>query len=133
MNYAAIIDQDQWLCRVVPHSDIYPLHVEPPDTAVALTEVEASVLSVPMAGRWKREGETFTPYMDADNAAIRDAQIRSERSQLLKSSDWTQLPDVPLATKEAWATYRQALRDITDQQGYPLLVTWPVAPDAQLL
>jgi hypothetical protein len=51
-----------------------------------------------------------------------------QRSRLLVASDWTQLPDVPLATKEAWATYRQALRDITDQEGYPLNINWPLMP-----
>ena len=52
----------------------------------------------------------------------------TERAQRLQSSDWTQLPDVPLATKEAWAVYRQALRDITEQPGYPLDVVWPSPP-----
>lgn len=51
-----------------------------------------------------------------------------KRSALLEGSDWTQLPDVPLATKEDWATYRQALRDITDQPGYPLDIVWPTPP-----
>ena len=50
------------------------------------------------------------------------------RSRHLMASDWTQLPDVPLATKEAWATYRQALRDITEQEGYPLNINWPISP-----
>lgn len=54
----------------------------------------------------------------------------AQRARLLVSSDWTQLPDVPLATKEAWATYRQALRDITDQPGYPLTIVWPIPPGA---
>ena len=52
----------------------------------------------------------------------------SKRAQLLVASDWTQLPDVPLETKEAWAVYRQALRDITEQPGYPLDVVWPSPP-----
>lgn len=47
------------------------------------------------------------------------------RANLLQSSDWTQLPDVPLATRESWATYRQALRDITSQPGYPTDIIWP--------
>lgn len=50
------------------------------------------------------------------------------RATLLMQSDWTQLPDVPLSTKEAWATYRQVLRDITDQPGFPENVVWPVPP-----
>lgn len=54
--------------------------------------------------------------------------VNNKRAKLLQQSDWTQLPDVPLATKEVWATYRQALRDITDQPGYPTEVVWPVAP-----
>jgi hypothetical protein len=56
------------------------------------------------------------------------AQVRITRDGLLKSSDWTQLPDVPQATKDMWATYRQALRDITEQAGFPSNVTWPTAP-----
>jgi len=53
--------------------------------------------------------------------------IRFRRSALLKESDWTQLPDVPQTTRDAWATYRQALRDITAQDGFPTSVNWPVA------
>lgn len=52
----------------------------------------------------------------------------ANRSQLLAQSDWTQLPDVPLATKTAWAIYRQALRDITLQTGYPQTIVWPAPP-----
>lgn len=53
--------------------------------------------------------------------------IRAKRDALLVQSDWTQLPDVPLPTKEAWAAYRQALRDIT-QQPDPHNIIWPTPP-----
>jgi hypothetical protein len=53
--------------------------------------------------------------------------VRAQRGRLLQESDWTQLPDVPLATKEAWATYRQALRDVTLQPD-PLNIVWPTPP-----
>lgn len=56
------------------------------------------------------------------------AAAMANRSQLLAQSDWTQLPDVPLATKTAWAIYRQALRDITLQTGYPQTIVWPAPP-----
>lgn len=52
--------------------------------------------------------------------------VRRQRDALLAQSDWTQLPDVPLATKETWAIYRQALRDVTLQPD-PFNVVWPVA------
>jgi hypothetical protein len=54
--------------------------------------------------------------------------VLTKRKKLLASSDWTQLPDVPLATKAAWATYRQELRDITAQSGYPTEIIWPTPP-----
>jgi hypothetical protein len=53
--------------------------------------------------------------------------VRQQRDALLAKSDWTQLPDVPLATKDAWATYRQALRDITLQPD-PFNIDWPTVP-----
>ena len=55
--------------------------------------------------------------------------VKSRRYRELKDTDWTQLPDVPMNTKEAWAVYRQALRDITEQEGYPQEVVWPSAPN----
>jgi len=55
------------------------------------------------------------------------AQIRSKRNTMLSNSDWTQIADSPV-DKTVWATYRQALRDVTAQQGFPWTVEWPVAP-----
>lgn len=53
--------------------------------------------------------------------------VRKERNKLLAESDWTQVADAPV-DKAAWATYRQALRDITEQNGFPNAVNWPVSP-----
>ena len=57
--------------------------------------------------------------------------IRNRRNALLKESDWTQYPDSPLSAeqKQAWATYRQALRDIPNQAGFPTDVQFPAAPN----
>ena len=38
--------------------------------------------------------------------------LREERDRKIAATDWTQLPDVPEATRTAWQTYRQALRDV---------------------
>ena len=62
------------------------------------------------------------------NSGLAAQTVVLQRNELLAASDWTQLPDVTLNTKEAWATYRQALRDITDQPGFPLNVAWPPEP-----
>ena len=52
------------------------------------------------------------------------------KADMLKNTDWTQLPDSPLDndTKAKWATYRQAVRDI--DQSDPSSITWPTAPYA---
>jgi hypothetical protein len=66
------------------------------------------------------------------NAAFPDAtneqkweQIKLWRNAALAASDWTMHTDAP-TDKVAWATYRQALRDITSQVGFPYNIVWPV-------
>lgn len=56
--------------------------------------------------------------------------VRDQRNTKLDDSDWTQIADSPLsdADKTLWQTYRQELRDITDQTGFPTDVTWPTEP-----
>lgn len=55
--------------------------------------------------------------------------VRGNRNRRLYLSDWTQLPDAPLTAekKAEWATYRQALRDITNQED-PFNISWPIEP-----
>jgi len=55
-------------------------------------------------------------------------EVRRERNKLLKESDWTQIPDCTV-DKTVWATYRQSLRDITTQEGFPFNVTFPTKPE----
>lgn len=57
------------------------------------------------------------------------AAVRAQRDARLAATDWTQLPDVPLATKESWAIYRQSLREITEQPD-PFNIVWPQKPIA---
>ena len=56
------------------------------------------------------------------------ARARSERDALLKESDWTQVPDAPV-DQVAWAEYRQALRDVPQQAGFPTDIDWPTKPE----
>ena len=58
--------------------------------------------------------------------------VRFNRNKLLADSDWTQLPDSPLSTsvKTEWATYRQTLRDLTDNIDSNGEVTYPTAPSS---
>ena len=56
--------------------------------------------------------------------------VRRQRDALLAACDWTQAADSPLgaATRAAWATYRTALRNVPQQNGFPDTVTWPTQP-----
>lgn len=97
-------------------------------------------------GKWYTKyvlGPTFTDTTAEDGTvttaaqheaaykAAKDAEqaksVREQRTQKLKDSDWTQVADAPV-DKAAWAVYRQALRDVTSQAGFPWTVTWPEAP-----
>jgi hypothetical protein len=78
----------------------------------------------------------FTKYsvadMDADAIAAKDAEqaksVRDERTKKLAETDWTQLTDAPV-NGAAWATYRQALRDVTTQETFPWDTVWPTKPE----
>lgn len=62
-----------------------------------------------------------------ERIAIKSNEVRSERDAKLASSDWTQLSDATV-DKAAWSVYRQALRDIPQQEGFPYNVTFPATP-----
>lgn len=56
-----------------------------------------------------------------------EVSARRKRDELLMTSDWTQVDDSPV-DKSAWATYRQLLRDVPSQAGFPVNITWPTEP-----
>ena len=82
-------------------------------------------------------GQWFTKWSLADMGdeakAAADAgqaqNVRTERNNLLKDSDWSQGKDIPDAVSQPWAVYRQALRDVPSQSGFPWDVQWPAQPE----
>jgi hypothetical protein len=101
---------------------------------------------VEVNGQWFTHyiaGPVFQDYTDDEgvlhSAAEQDAAyraqkdeeqakaIRTERNKRLADCDWTQLTDAPVDAT-AWASYRQALRDVTAQAGFPWEVVWPEQP-----
>ena len=57
-------------------------------------------------------------------------EARAQRDKLLTDTDWTQVLDAPIDedTKAAYRAYRQALRDIPQQEGFPETIIWPELP-----
>ena len=79
------------------------------------------------------EVKMWRPYTAEEKAEMDRqlaASVRAERNTKLTECDWTQLNDTPLdnPTKVAWTNYRQSLRDIPSQSGFPHNVIWPVKP-----
>lgn len=88
--------------------------------------------SIPLGHRWRDDYEAWlaagnTPQPATDTRA---ADARARRDALLAACDWTQSPDSPLtvAQRSAWAAYRQTLRDVPEQAGFPDTIDWPVSP-----
>jgi len=77
------------------------------------------------------DGETTAAEQETAYKAQKDAEqaksVRQTRDAKLAECDWTQVADAPV-DKTVWATYRQALRDITAQEGFPWTVTYPDKP-----
>jgi hypothetical protein len=71
---------------------------------------------------------------EAEYKAAKDTEqaksVRSTRDTKLAECDWRVIKAAETATTldAAWATYRQALRDVTAQSGFPWTITWPDAP-----
>ena len=90
---------------------------------VPMTEAEITARQAEEA-EWDNNNTPFSLAMK---------NLRDKRNNLLKQSDWTVLPDSPIADKTAWQTYRQELRDLTN--GLTTVeqveaVTWPTKPGA---
>ena len=77
-----------------------------------------------------RAGEYSEPIHVPAEPIVDESSVRITRDSLLSLSDWTQLADAPLsaALRAEWAVYRQSLRDVPAQSGFPLDVIWPAAP-----
>ena len=95
-----------------------------PLASIALFDGEVVTLPESTGEGFKFNYETRQWVADPDGAW---ATVRSRRDGLLVGCDWTQLPDIPTSIRQAWAIYRQSLRDITLQPD-PFNLVWPSKP-----
>ena len=86
------------------------------------------IVQIPYTAEEQAEYDTKKAAWDAGADTRKAAEVRAERSAKLAATDWTQGADTPQAIKDKYAPYRQALRDITAQAGFPWTITWPDAP-----
>lgn len=70
--------------------------------------------------------------MDSNNEITLQAMrngYRVRRNTFLAETDWTQAGDIPQAIRDKWIPYRQALRDVPQQAGFPENIQWPTKPE----
>jgi len=81
-------------------------------------------------GQWVQHWDIVQASTEAQQQRYEyeSGEVRNQRNQLLTQSDWTQGRDIPEQVSMVWQPYRQALRDITAQSGFPFDITWPAAP-----
>jgi hypothetical protein len=83
------------------------------------------------------DGKWYTKYsvsdMTAEAKTALDASqaksIRDQRDRLIAETDWTQGKDIADSVSAKYTTYRQALRDVPAQSGFPWTVQWPTQPE----
>jgi hypothetical protein len=118
----------QWSVELVEELGLDPVFETPAPTVTRYqTAYKDGVEQV--AGKWVWKW-SISEMDDAAKAAKDAAQataVRADRDRRLADSDWTQVADAPV-DQAAWATYRQELRDVPAQSGFPWDITWPVKP-----
>lgn len=77
------------------------------------------------------QAEAYKGEVTVEDMPMSVEDARAERDRLLTATDWTQVLDAPISVecRNAFRVYRQALRDITEQAGFPDVIEWPVMPE----
>lgn len=109
--------------------NVHPVHYAPAPDFDPVTHKLVEQIPTFDGSAWIQQWsvEALSQAEASERNAAKAAEVRSERNAKLAASDWTQVADAP-TDKAAWATYRQALRDISAQPGFPWTVTWPTEP-----
>lgn len=107
--------------------DVLRVHGDPPayDATVETLDELAPVFSS-SSSRWERQWAARAyNQQERDDKAV---QVRELRNRKLSETDWTQLSDTPGQTRAAYVQYRQDLRNVPQQSGFPFKVNWPAPP-----
>lgn len=116
---------------VLPDYGIFPVKISNPPEYDPKSEKVIEGVPVLTSEGWTQVWHIIKLSTDEVNF-IKDtvaARVLEERSKKLQESDWTQGKDIPDEISVKWQLYRQALRDITTQLGFPFEVVWPTKPE----
>lgn len=122
----------QWSAELVDNLGLDPVLETPAPATTRYQTASKNGVEQDAKGNWVWKWSVSE--MDDEAKAAMDAQqassVRSTRNKLISESDWTQLDDTPISNskKLEWAAYRQSLRDVPDQTGFPWDIAWPKKP-----
>ena len=107
---------------------------EVPEGTIDITDIEVPEDIKRNPQNWTFEDGAFREFTEQEKSdndfpdEVYWNRLRNERTELLEKSDWTQVADAPVDAA-AWATYRQALRDLPANTTDPRNPTWPTKPE----
>lgn len=120
----------QWNASLVESLGLDPILESPTPTTTRYQTAHKDGVEQDARGNWIWKWTIVE--MDDETKTAKDAEqatnVRTTRDRLLAECDWTQVEDSPV-NKAAWATYRQELRDLPAQTGFPWTFTWPAKPE----
>jgi len=94
---------------------------------ISVNVITGEIVQIPYTTEEQTEYDIKKLAWDAGANDRQATEVRAERNAKLISTDWTQITD-STADKTAWATYRQALRDLPNATGFPWDMEWPTEP-----
>jgi hypothetical protein len=109
--------------------NVFPVHFSDQPEVAPLAQRVVELAPMYDGQSWIQQWAVEALSQDEINAntAQQAVAVRADRNARLAATDWTQIAD-STADKPAWAAYRQALRDVPAQAGFPQSVTWPQEP-----
>jgi hypothetical protein len=109
--------------------NVYPVAAQPVPAHDQATQNVKQIAPTLVGNKWLQTWEVTDASSEeiAKRLKNKEAEVRDDRNKRLSDCDWTQLPDAPVDHTE-WAAYRQALRDVTAQAGFPWSIEWPQQP-----
>jgi hypothetical protein len=115
--------------EVLASWNVFPVTDKPAPNYSPATQNCGQVDPTLISGEWVMTWAVTaaTPEEITERTKQKAAEVRQQRNVLLSACDWTQLSDAPVDSAP-WAIYRQELRDVTAQAGFPWDVIWPEQP-----
>lgn len=113
-----------WSANATPEQIVSAGYIQLSEPSTTQPDDTVMVVNSDYTTAWMLTAE----YEAIVNLRINSSAARARRNMLLSQSDWTQGKDIPDNISTPWAVYRQALRDITSQSGFPQSIEWPTPP-----